>query len=398
MLVVGSCWRLAIMQRSFLSFVFVALISLCFVSVSVVPVEVAAQVRTNSTGAPKKGNKSFFGWLFGGGNKRIEQANPTRKKRRRSTTRKSRSAGVAAVNTPKIVEKEKSKDAKVLLVIGDDLAMGLADGLKAVYAETPSIKVKKLVYPQTGLVADKNPDWPEDVTAVLKSEDVGLVVVSLGARDNRNIKVVAQGVIDGQPASYAEELQFQGEEWKKEYRFRTASLVAAVRNEQLPLIWVGLAPAEEYLTSANFSYLNDLFKEQVEPAGGIFVDIWAAFQSEEGEYTPHGPDITGKRRRLRAKDGVYFTWAGYRKVAYFVEREIARIFGSATAFIFEGVKDDPNFIVLTGRLTSPETKLIGPDDKGGKAAAGSDLFKLTVSGEVLPEVSGRADDTRWTGF
>ncbi|WP_208992099.1 DUF459 domain-containing protein [Pseudovibrio sp. Ad37] len=386
------------MQRSFLSFVFVALISLCFVSVSVIPVEVAAQVRTNSTGAPKKGNKSFFGWLFGGGNKRIEQANPTRKKRRRSTTRKKRSAGVAAVNTPKIVEKEKSKDAKVLLVIGDDLAMGLADGLKAVYAETPSIRVKKLVYPRKGLVADKKPDWPEDVTAVLKSEDVGLVVVSLGARDNRNIKVVGQGVIDGQPASYAEELQFQGEEWKKEYRFRTASLVAAVRNEQLPLIWVGLAPAEEYLTSANFSYLNDLFKEQVEPAGGIFVDIWAAFQSEEGEYTPHGPDITGKRRRLRATDGVYFTWAGYRKVAYFVEREIARIFGSATAFIFEGVKDDPNFIVLTGRLTSPETKLIGPDDKGGKAAAGSDLFKLTVSGEALPEVSGRADDTRWTGF
>ncbi|WP_208989910.1 DUF459 domain-containing protein [Pseudovibrio brasiliensis] len=386
------------MQRSFLSLVFVALVSVCFVSVSVVPVDVAAQVRSNSANAPKKGNKSFFGWLFGGSNKRIEQANPSRKKRRKSSTRKNRSGGVAVVNAPKIVEKEKSKDAKVLLVVGDDLAMGLADGLKAVYAETPSIKVKKLVYPQTGLVAAKKPDWPEDVAASLKNEDVGLVVVALGARDNRNISVVEQGVIDGQPATYAEELQFQGEEWKKEYRFRTASLVATVRNEQLPLIWVGLAPAEEYLTSANFSYLNDLFKEQVEPAGGIFVDIWAAFQDDNGEYTTHGPDVTGKSRRLRSKDGVYFTWAGYRKVAYFVEREIARIFGSATAFIFEGVKDDPNFIVLTGRLTSPETKLIGPDDKGGKAAAGSDLFKLTVSGEALPEVSGRADDTRWTGF
>ncbi len=386
------------MRRSFLPFVFVVLISLCFVGISVMPTEVAAQVRTNSTGAQKKGNKSFLGWLFGDGNKKVEQAKPVRKKRRRRTTRKSRRTGVAAVSAPRIVEEEKNKDAKVLLVIGDDLAMGLADGLKEVYADTPSIKVKKLVYPRTGLVTDKKPDWPEDVTATLKSEDVGLVVVSLGARDNRNIRVVGQGIIDGQPASYAEELQFQGEEWKKEYRFRTASMVAAVRNEQLPLIWVGLAPAKEYLTSANFSYLNDLYKEQVEPAGGIFVDIWAAFQSEEGEYTPHGPDITGKRRRLRAKDGVYFTRAGYRKVAYFVEREIARIFGSATAFIFEGVKDDPNFIVLTGRLTSPEARLVGPDDTGGKAAAGSDLFKLTISGETLPDVSGRADDASWTEF
>lgn len=386
------------MQRSFLSLVFVALISLSFISVLVVPAEVVAQVRSNNSGTAQKNNKGFFGWLFGGGNKRMQQAKPSRQKSRRSSPSRSRSNGVAAVKAPKITEKEKSKDAKILLVVGDDLAKGLADGLRAVYAGTPSIKVKKLVYPQTGLVADKNPDWPEDVTEALKDEDVGLVVVALGGRDNRNIKVVEQGLQDGQPVSYAAELQFQGQEWTKEYRFRTASLVAAVRNEQLPLIWVGLAPAEDYLTSANFSYLNDLFTEQVEPAGGVFVDIWAAFQNEFGEYTAQGPDITGKPARLRASDGVYFTWAGYRKVAYFVEREIARIFGSATAFIFEGVKDDPNFIVLTGRLTSPETKLIGPDDKGGKAAAGSALHKLTVSGEPLPEVSGRSDDIRWNGF
>ncbi|KZL20751.1 hypothetical protein PsAD2_01239 [Pseudovibrio axinellae] len=387
------------MQRSFLSLVFIALISVSFVGVLVVPAETVAQVRTNNTKAPKKSKQSFFGWLFSGGQKRVQKAAPSRQKKRRSGTRRSRTGTAAAVvRAPKIVEKEKSKDAKVLLVVGDDLAKGLADGLKAVYADTPSIRVKKLVYAQTGLVADKKPDWPEDVTDALKEGDVGLVVVALGARDNRNIKVVEQVVVDGQTSNFAEELQFQGEEWKKEYRFRTASLVAAVRNEQVPLIWVGLAPAEEYLTSANFSYLNDLFSEQVEPAGGIFVDIWAAFQNEHGEYTAHGPDISGKLRRLRGNTGVYFTWAGYRKVAYFVEREIARIFGSATAFIFEGVKDNPNFIVLTGRLTSPETKLIGPDDMGGRAASGSDLFKLTVSGEALPEVSGRVDDTRWTGF
>ncbi len=385
------------MQRSFLSLVFVTLIVACFAGVSIAPVEVAAQVRANNARTQKNNNQGFLGWLFGGSTKRMEQANPKRKRKLRNRSR-SPDSGAAVVNTPKIVEKEKNKDAKVLLVVGDALAMGLADGLKAIYAETPSIRVKKLVYPINGLVADKEPDWPEDVALALKDEDVGLVVVSLGARDNRNIRVTEQSVIDGQTTSYTEELQFQGDDWKKEYRYRTASLVAAVRNEQLPLIWVGLAPAQKYLTSANFSYLNDLYKEQVEPAGGVFVDIWTTFQSEAGEYTTHGPDISGKRRRLRAKDGVYFTWAGYRKVAYFVEREIARIFGSATAFIFEGVKDDPNFIVLTGRLTSPETKLIGPDDKGGKAAAGSDLFKLTVSGEVLPEVTGRADDTRWTGF
>lgn len=399
-MVVGSCGRLVRMHRSFLSFAFVVFISVSFIGTLVAPVHVDAQVRTNNSRTVKKTNKGFFGWLFGGSNTRMKQVQPSKKKRRSSRSRKSRSgsSATAVAKAPKIVEKEKLKDAKVLLVVGDELGMGLADGLKSVYAETPSIRVKKLVYPKTGLVADKKPDWPEDVTRALKDDDVGLVVVALGARDNRNIVLKEQSNVDGQDTTIVEELQFQGDEWMKEYRYRTASMVAAVRNEQLPLIWVGLAPAKEYLTSANFSFLNDLFKEQVEPAGGVFVDIWAAFQNENGEFTRSGPDVTGKRRQLRSKDGVYFTWAGYRKVAYFVEREIARIFGSATAFIFEGVKDDPNFIVLTGRLTSPESKLIGPNDRGGTPGANSALFKLTVSGEALPEVAGRADDSRWTGF
>lgn len=131
------------MQRSFLSLVLVALISVSFVGVLVVPAEVVAQVRSNNQ--PKKSNKGFFGWLFGGGNKRIEQVRPSRQKSRRSSPSRgqSRNSGVAAVKAPKITEKEKSKDAKILLVVGDDLAKGLADGLRAVYAETPSIKVKK---------------------------------------------------------------------------------------------------------------------------------------------------------------------------------------------------------------------------------------------------------------
>lgn len=382
------------MQRSlFKSLAIVFMLSFGAVSIISFTPEVQAQVRSNNRQAPQAQNKSFFGWLFGGSKKRIEQVQP--KKRKRSTRRRSAPAVAAA---PKITEQPKNEDAKVLLVVGDELAKGLADGLRAVYAETPSIRVKRLVYPGAGLTASKEPDWPEDVTRALNKDDVGLVVVFLGAKDTGRISIKQTAVVDGVSNESLEELDFQSDDWVKEYRYRTASLVAAVRNEQLPLIWVGLAPAEEYLISANFSYLNDLFIEQVEPAGGIFVDVWEAFQDENGEYTAFGPDITGKRRQLRDKLGIYYTWAGYRKVAYFVEREIARIFGSATAFIFEGVKDDPNFIVLTGRLTSPETKLIGPDDAGGKAGAGSALYKLTVSGETLPDVSGRADDARWSGF
>ncbi|WP_310618815.1 SGNH/GDSL hydrolase family protein [Flexibacterium corallicola] len=331
----------------------------------------------------------FFSRLFGlSAKKKQPQARQkrTRRYKRSTTRRKSRRAAPAVASAPVIKEEAKSEDAKTLLVVGDGLAQGVADGLKAVYAQTPSIKVKKLTYPGVGLVKSKEPDWPEEIVTTLEKEDVGLVVVMLGLSDDGDISI-EEDVIP-----------FQSRDWTKEYRYRVASMVAAVRNEQLPLIWVGLAPAEDYSKSANFSFLNDLYVEQVEPAGGVFVDIWRAFLDENGIYTREGPDVSGKTRQLRTKDGNSFTWSGYRKIAYFVEKEIARVFGSASAFIFEGVKDDPNFMVLTGRLTSPEVKLISGEEEVLEPIPGTPHHTLTISGEDMPNVAGRVDDPRWPPY
>ncbi|MDX5594712.1 DUF459 domain-containing protein [Pseudovibrio sp. SPO723] len=364
-------------------------LALCFAVAEPILITEAHHAYAQSRERGSSGG-GFFSKLFGGifkpkqqtRERKIKQRSPSRTTKRRSTRPTQRAAPVA----PQINEEPKNDDAKVLLVVGDDLAGGLADGLRAVYAKTPSIRVKKLVYPSTGLVQDKSPDWPEDVSKTLALEDVGLVVVSLGAKDDAGIRFGEQ------------EVAFQSPEWMKQYRFRVASLVASIRNEQLPMIWVGLAPAEDYLKTANYSLINDLYMEQVEPSGGIFVDIWDAYLDENGVYTSHGPDINGKRTRLRSRDGVFFTWDGYRKMAFFVEREIARVFGSASAFIFEGVKDDPNFMVLTGRLTSPETKLISNSDEKQKPVPGTAQHKLTVSGADLPNVTGRVDENRWPIF
>jgi hypothetical protein len=38
-----------------------------------------------------------------------------------------------------------------------------------------------------------------------------------------------------------------------------------------------------------------------------------------------GPDFEGQIRRLRSYDGVYFTKAGARKLAHYVERKINRL-------------------------------------------------------------------------
>ena len=44
-----------------------------------------------------------------------------------------------------------------------------------------------------------------------------------------------------------------------------------------------------------------------------------------------GPDFEGQIRQLRSYDGVYFTKAGARKLAHYVERDINRLLAARSA-------------------------------------------------------------------
>jgi hypothetical protein len=53
--------------------------------------------------------------------------------------------------------------------------------------------------------------------------------------------------------------------------------------------------------------------------------VWDGFVDETGRFNVQGPDFEGQTRRLRTGDGVYFTKAGARKLAHYLEREIRRV-------------------------------------------------------------------------
>jgi hypothetical protein len=75
--------------------------------------------------------------------------------------------------------------------------------------------------------------------------------------------------------------------------------------------------------------MNDIVRNKAYLDGIKFIDISAQFADESGNYTPYGPDITGKQRLLRDSDGILFTPAGNRKLAHFVEQEIKRDLATA---------------------------------------------------------------------
>jgi hypothetical protein len=77
--------------------------------------------------------------------------------------------------------------------------------------------------------------------------------------------------------------------------------------------------------------MNEVLRERAYLNGMKFIDSYAGFLDESGGYSNWGPDLTGKIVKLRDGDGIYFTMAGNRKLAHFVERDLRRDLKQAQA-------------------------------------------------------------------
>lgn len=240
------------------------------------------------------------------------------RQRQRSAPAPARSGGQAAApSAPASVEK--SEDAKRVLVVGDFLAGGLADGLREAYAENAEIAVVSRSNGSSGLVRDDFFDWPGEIGGILEAEEPDAVIVMIGSNDRQ------QMVVDGSRA------EPRSEAWLKEYETRISALTGQITERDLPFLWVGNLPYRPGSMSSDMIAFNDIYKRVVGEAGGEFVDIWAGFADENGAFIATGPDIKGQPVQLRAGDGINVTRAGRRKMAFFVEKPLERLLGEMPA-------------------------------------------------------------------
>ena len=219
----------------------------------------------------------------------------------------------AAPAQPAIPTVEKAEDARRVLVIGDFLAGGLADGLAAAYAENANVLVIGRSNGSSGLVRDDHYDWPANIAAVVEAENPAAVIVMLGSNDRQQMRV---GETREAPRSEA---------WNAEYERRATALVKAIRDRNLPLLWIGNLPFKSPAMSSDMVAFNDIYRRIVTDAGGEFIDVWDGFVDEGGNFVANGPDMNGQPAQLRAEDGINVTRAGRRKIAFYVEKPLARL-------------------------------------------------------------------------
>ncbi|MPZ37026.1 MAG: DUF459 domain-containing protein, partial [Rhizobiales bacterium] len=166
-------------------------------------------------------------------------------------------------------------------------------------------------------------------------------------------------------------------------------------------------PQRNTRQSADAVYLNELYRTRAERAGIVYVDIWDGFVDEASRYVLQGPDFEGQIRRLRSGDGVYFTRAGARKLAHYVEREILRSLVARQTPVALPAPDPA--LLQSGRSGSsrplagpviPLTASIGGNELlggGPTRQAGNDPLatRVLVRGEPVTAPAGRADNFVW---
>lgn len=260
----------------------------------------------------------FFDCLFGGGSARRAEPAPDHRApaTRRKRSRPQRSRRPQPPPEPAV---EKLDNARVVLVVGDFLGGGLADGLKAAYAESPGVRIIDRTNGSSGFVRDDFYDWNAEIGQILDEVDPRIVVVMIGSNDRQQL------VVNGQRR------EPRSEAWTRQYKSRVKNFINAIRERELPLIWTGLPPFKSSSMSSDMLAFNDIYKQMVEDAGGEFVDIWEGFVDENGNFVFNGPDINGQRVRLRGNDGINLTRAARRKVAYYVEKPLGKMLGEAAS-------------------------------------------------------------------
>jgi hypothetical protein len=187
--------------------------------------------------------------------------------------------------------------------------------LSAVYAQNPKVRDIDRSKGSSGFVRDDYFNWGKEIGPLIDAEKPAAVVVMLGSNDRQRMRVGATSETLGT------------DNWTKEYTRRSDEMAKAIAAHNVPFVWVGMPAFRLSKMTADMLAFNDIYRAASEGAGGEFVDVWDGFVDENGAFVSTGPNVNGQPERLRAEDGINFTKAGKRKLAFYAEKPLRKMLG-----------------------------------------------------------------------
>ena len=262
-----------------------------------------------------------------------------------------------------------------VLVIGDRLADQIAQGLADnTVPERARLAVIRNSVEDSGFLPGAV-DWLARSADAIAAARPSVAVVALGSEDLQPIR-------DGD--SVHEPLT---ERWVELYSRRVDTVLAALRAKVGRVVVVGLAPVANGKLSEDYAKLNEILRARASRAGVTFAPLWDGFVDEDGKYIIFGPAVDGQRRRLRLSDGVRFTRAGGRKLAFFVQKELNRLIADPAR---------PGAGASGSEVASRASALAGgPGARPQEGAVQAASVRALAEGVAPAPMRGRTDDFTW---
>lgn len=260
---------------------------------------------------------------------RAEPATQTKQETPRAKTAPAIKGNASKSPATLLSKQEKKENAYRILVVGDFMASALASGLSQIYANNASVSVINKADASSGLVRDDYYDWQKQISSLINSEKPDVILVMIGANDNQSFRNKTADKI-GTDA------------WGKEYQARVDFFSEKLKSSGKPWLWVGAPAFKKPSLRQAIVTLNALYKQAAENNGGRFVDIWAGFVDSEDNFTLSGYDANGNMAQLRTDDGVSFTNAGKRKLAFYVGKPLKQLLDSYDSLSSDFYLQDPN--------------------------------------------------------
>lgn len=305
----------------------------------------------------------------------------------------------------------KNPDAKNILIIGDFIAGGLAEGLNETFSQAPDLQVINRSNGSSGFVRQDYYNWTKELPAILAEQKPAVIVMMIGANDRQpmtqNKRIIAPDT----------------EEWKTLYQSRIDEFMQVAAKSGIPLVWIGQPPYKHPALSQTMLTLNAFYKNAAEQAGyknaaeqagatpdiaianASFIDVWDGFVDDKGGFTQTGVDVSGQTVRLRGSDGINMSSAGKRKLAFYAEKPLRQLLKRTAPDRPAGEYESaPADLISNEHMALPVPKQItriGPMKLSDLDQSSDDklLGDTPTAGKSRPEHTdahqGRADDFRW---
>ncbi|WP_234051606.1 MULTISPECIES: hypothetical protein [unclassified Xanthobacter] len=288
--------------------------------------------------------------------------------------------GTVYASADAATQNKRQPPSQFALVLGDRMGGQLAQGLADAYVpDRGRLAIVEYTVDDSGFLSTPV-DWIAKAPPAIANGRPNVTVLALGAED---LKPIKDGELLLEPLT---------DRWIELYSRRVDEVLAFLRDKAGRVIVVGIAPVANSSVSADYERLNEILRARAARAGLPFVSVWDGFVEEDGKYLVTGPAVDGQRRRLRLNDGVRFTRAGGRKLAFFVQKDLNRLL------------EDPAKPSASPDNAQPALSLAGAparaDAKPLPVAAQSTApvpsgARALKDGISPPAVRGRADDFSW---